>query len=553
MQSFKYFFLQKCKYYCKQMHKNIGMIVLFITAMFVIFLVYEAVYIKNNGRSLGLKETEMFVDNIPDLFTTLEKYNFSNIDSLKSFVIGPYNEPHQKIDFNNTLALYYSSFSASSIEDLSKQVWKNMSEFLVGNKMVKDASNASCSVNEMDQTFIEFSSKPPFDRMNGIILNDNIATGPPSYQLGITGAANFTLFFTFKFMSVPTSISKPIQLFNMYANTQSNNGLSITIKNIAPIPEFPTRFRASINVVYSGISIADNQVDTDKAIFDVNTPVLLMLTRKDSTIIVSLKTFNGVETMPRIVPLKDNELVIPPEELGLLFSNKRMEINKSGSAGISIYNFGIYSTNLLEDQKIGLYDYISYEIMRLYEMEYLRSFLGAVHIAEEASACPYGEDVCSSCPDVTTWTSPVDIVTASDDCRKAIDAFCSQNPHIVQCECWDPKYSTDTKCQKYINVIRSSASNVLDMGSCVNPTNIDPDTLSMIKNKYNLMDKPIPVDNSCPLTGNNNVQTTNTPIVSSPSNMDPQLERRRGLFIDPDVYRINNEDVTIYNNYVIVK
>jgi hypothetical protein len=427
----------------------------------------------------------------------LRETGFTDIIALRNFLNGIYDENLQQITYDNALTLYYSVFSTSSLPMTQTRTWRNISPFFKS-----ESSAQSCKIT-FPQTHLDFGEIPYSNRYVGLELVSNSISGPESHQLGIQGNGTFSMFTLLKFNSFSPNNNKPYELFKLYGNTVSNNAVSLTI-NPQPIAlTQPSTLLPTTQEESSGtdkttsITLATNTVPVVSNVYNVqmdlsfgshtttasmsgstNIPIVLgtkymfVVTKTNTRLVLNMYDMSTMSAP--LINLVNTELAEPT----VLLSNKRFSINTEKNLNANVYAFGVYNINLLDE--LFLQQYLFKELYKMTDefMSMLRAISSFQQSIDDIKACPYTEAVCSKC-EINDWTDFQQIIASSPECRDAIDAHCSKNLTDPRCSCWDPN-TTSAECKSYVNIFRSKA--------CLNVENLDIESLSQVKKKYNLCD-----------------------------------------------------------------
>lgn len=484
-----------------------------------------------------------------NVLNTLNNYRFANFSELQTFINGFYIEPIHYLNVNS-LPMYFSAMSQDSTINFNNQIWTNISPFYSNsNNSSSSSSPDTCNITDIKTTFMRFSSVPIYTRAEGLVLDNMIIKGPPSYQMSFTGSSNFTMFFTMIFNTIPIIVAgATYELVQLYANTVSNNGLSIAFMDIEAIPLNTTSFKANVQISYGTQTISTSPTHI---VIPLNAAFELLLAKNNNSLYLKVSTpFIGPtsHTSPPTIPTLTTLLTlnIPIDDSNLLYSNKQMVMNQYQNMTVSLYNFGVYNLNLSDDQITNLLVYIYYELAKIRDFAVLQSFLNVGAIVNQITACPYSESVCATCSNIKDWTDQTAVLLASPDCHNALDTFCSSNQSSPQCNCWSAANANNPACQQYVNAFRSA--------SCLNPTNIDPDTLNLIKAKYNLVQGQGQGQvqgqvQSCSISQNQSENILANVPTAITLTSDQLLKMKKAGYIDPNNYTINNSYIDAYNTF----
>lgn len=534
------------------MKQNMKYIISGLVFILILCILYEWYKIGKGKESFAVNP-----DLTQNVLNSLNNYRFANFSELQTFIKGFYIEPIHFLTNVKSLTMYFSSMSQDSTISFNNQIWTNISPFysVAGAGLVgAGTSNIdTCNITDIKTTFMHFSNIPIFTQAEGLVLDNMIIHGPPSYQMSFTGSSNFTMFFTIVFNSIPSiNINTTGELIQLFANTVSNNGLSMAFTDVEAIPLNTTSFKANIQIAY-GTHIISTNVGPNKVIIPLNAAFEILLAKNNNVINLKLSSpFVGTTqtvtnpTLPTWTTLLT--LNIPIEDSNMLYSNKQMVMNQYQNMTASLYNFGIYNVNLSDEQITNLLLYVYYELAKIRDFNTLQSFLNVGAIVNQITACPYSDKVCAACSNVSDWTDPTALLLATEECHGKIDSYCTSNNSSQQCNCWSAANANNPACQQYVNAFRSTG--------CLNPTNIDPETLNLIKAKYNLIVGPVTQsNNSCSVIqsqsqSQNQAENVLTNIPTSMTiTSDQLLNMKKAGYIDPNNYTINNSYIDTYNTF----
>lgn len=446
----------------------------------VIFLIILIYFFYRNYNEKKEEKTENFSEEIADMsFKSLtnsvsdfiRENGFDSIKALISFVQGHYNEDIDDILEQKTLTLYYSAFSNNSLPQLQNRVWRNISPFF------KDLTyDTSCKLLSYDNTHLEFSEIPYANKHIGVEMLSNRAYGPPSHLMGIQGNGTFTIFTVIKFNGFSQS-NKIQNVFKIYGNTSGNNAITLNIEGILESKD--AKMIHIIPRIYYGDNaeiLINNNNGNDYFSLNMEKKYLLILSKKHRNISLH---FNDLSK--ESFSNSNNKIIedVEVSEVNVLFSNKQMTLNENGNLNANIYAFGIYNMYLMDETV--LHKYMYHELYKSTEnfMREARQILQFQNELEMLRSCPYDETVCKECK-IDDWTDMDKIMYSSEECKKKIDDYCTNNPNNPKCKCWRNEYKNSPQCISYVNIFKNE--------KWVHPDHIENEMIENIKNKYGLCD-----------------------------------------------------------------
>lgn len=449
--------------------------VIFISILFIIFYQYQS---KQNNKSIKNKKKESFSNQVGQTYQSLSnsvndfirQNGFDSIQTLTDFVKGHYNEDFQNIMEQNTLTLYFSTFSSDSIPQLQNKLWKNISPYF------KDVINSNCKLLSYDQSHFDFDEIPYANTHVGIEMLSNKAYGPPSHLMGIQGNGTFSIFTVIKFNGF-SNLNKVQNIFKIYGNTMGNNAITLSIEGLIETKE--SKIIRVIPKLYYGdnpeILINNNNGESSFSL-DMDKKYLIILTKKHRNISLSINDLS-TETIQNSNHKIINEVEV--NESNVLFSNKEMTLNENENLNANMYAFGIYNMHLLDET--ALHKYMYNELYKSTEnfMREAKHILQFQNELNSLRSCPYDEKVCQECQ-INDWTDMDKILHSSESCKKEIDKFCTHNPTHAKCKCWRPEYKDTSQCRSYVNIFKNE--------KWANVDHMDKSMIQAIQEKYKLCD-----------------------------------------------------------------
>lgn len=445
-------------------------LILFIIASIV--LINYTYYEKNNNTFEQFEDrTNQDTDYKLSFNDFLTKYNIKGKDELKNILSGNYNEDLNYI-YNNNLTLYYSIFSKDSL-NLTTYLWKNISPYFTKN-VLKECKTR----NHMEYTDFVLEKKGDIiaDKIDGLVIKETFLQGPLTHQLGIN-SINFTYVLLFK-IGILEKHDDNLSFFKSYANTISNNALSIEIIGNSIRFDYKDTYTVKFRIDYAGISEPFISPDIE---LNRNNVLLLNCVKDKYSIDVSIF---DMSTMIKIPIVTINE--IKEIDSNIILSNKEISINQNSNLNIHIYAIALFNQSITDNMYI-----INYFNNELYKISAEFKTLSSVYLSVEdhdqnkSSSCIYDKIVCDTCDDIIDWNNITSLTNASKECKTAINDFCKLNTTAKGCECWQ---SNSLECQIIKSMFDGTSNLTLCTQSNVN-SNIDNFDCSIYKDclkKFNV-------------------------------------------------------------------
>ncbi len=348
------------------------------------------------------------------------------------------------------MTMYTSCLSAQSYPDSGGKLWNNLvppderavqsvqqdEEGTDGTEGTTCSAKSAASIIRSRR--FHFTRTPTFSRRDGFVLGPNTLVGPYSFKLGIRGDMAFTIFVVCQFTG--DIDGSPATLFKLFANTRGNNGISMVIEEGSS--------RGDKRAMRMSVAIGDGtkvpckpKGQKDAVLVDANKKYMFVVVKNYNRVRVDM--YNVHESEDARVPLAEANLGANEP---LLFSNKDMVINEGANWNANIQAFGVYDRALTPRDASLLHDHF-YEMYKELDTTYLQLAEQIEKLAKRR-ACPFGEATCGVCKGVDDWTEIENVYAASDECKKAIAAFCSDHPTHERCKCWNVNHPAyDKQCK----------------------------------------------------------------------------------------------------------
>lgn len=456
------------------LNKSLLLIIIIVTfIVLVAAYIYKLISRKNEKVEKYTPVPEnMTLDKInPVVNEFIRENGFDDVDSLRKFVHGDYDENLEDIMENNALTLYYSIFSKSSLSEIEdNELWKNISPHF------KNNANINYKTLNYDNSHIQFSETPSINSSYGIGINSNKATGPPSHILGMKGNSNFSLFTVIKFDKLPDPSTNFHNLIKLYGNTLNNNGLDLSLQSL------PHKSDAKVVDVKFSLKFGDEDAmliknDVSETFpLDLDKKYMIVITKRQQELIMNIHDMNVDFTHETVIPLIHGEI----KDTNMLFSNRRFQINEASTLHGTIYAFGIYKKSIQDESHLHRYIYkqlIKKQDRFIKESEIIIKFQEEIDLMR---SCKYDKQVCKECIEIDDWTNINQIINASPKCKSSIDTYCQNNLNDPKCACWRDEKINDIECRSYVNIFKREPLH--------NVETLNGDILEDVKKKYNLVD-----------------------------------------------------------------
>lgn len=418
----------------------------------------------------------------------LKDNGYTDLEDLKKFVQGQYNESLDDIYEDHTLTLYYSAFSKGSYtSDEDSKQWMNISPYL---KKEKETNPNNSQILPYDKSHISASDESPYvQRRDGVSLRDQMLIGPPSHLLGIKGNASFTIFMVCRFnrFNKPDKPDKPDkpgehhELLKLYGNTDQNNGLLLTLEpqaheKDAQIISVKWALQFGADPPLESAGSARNAKEGDKMLrLNITKPYMFVVKKELKEISLTVHDMSTDASSDAI------QVAIPATDVqdnNVLLSNKELRINQNKMIDGVLFAFGVYNEALTDVS--NLHHHLFKELDKRTDdfMDKARLMVAFQQELEQMRACPFDVNICRECADVDDWTNINEIVLSSDKCKKAIDEYCTANPNDSKCICWSEDKLKEPNCRAFVNIFRRDKHSMIE--------NLTDEQIEVIKEKYKL-------------------------------------------------------------------
>lgn len=395
------------------------------------FLLLVLVYVALNYKQILPLDTALIAVALMVLLYTYMKHK-THLETFVDMPTDKLNIEEDIADLNPTSTFYTTSFNTGSYDpSKSGKTWTSL-------------------IQPTTPKALEFSLNPIFSAQDGFYLGNSEITGPLCNELGIDFSQTYTIMLVCKHGSLVTDSvqDNPVNLVNVYANANTNNGISLSIKkntlmnnNNVQVGQLELQFGDQApwpcSVVDGEFMNFDKDVLTFYFIIKDTDHVRVNMMSENSSTIASLHQENV-----------NNDATIT-------FANRELSINSGGRWNGYIYNFGVFNSALSDDEVTKTYNHIMGEYLKRKNSNYINvvsQYNDTIDMVKTITSCPFtSQSVCNSCQSVNKWYDTNQVIGSSDTCKRSINDFCKSNPRNQWCKCWDTQstsYNTSS-CQMY--------------------------------------------------------------------------------------------------------
>lgn len=424
---------------------------------------------------------------------------------------------------SNSLTTYVSSFSSLSYKTSGdSRIWVNIAPST-------NTSTSTCANDAMAKNFMFDTAPQTTTPDKGFFLKQHRILGPKSYLLGINGDTSYTMFFVMKFESFNSN--ENYELFKLFANVESTNGLSMFISkgSVLKMDREPY-YQVTLYVKHG------NQqpyvCNGGSVTIDTRATYLFTIVKNFNKLSVRLFLLrtNPANEAP-VNLLDETDVGSDVNSQSIMFSNKEMVVNAYQNLNGNIYAMGFYNKALNDTAELpALRDHFNkqfekYSTVELQRQEQVQKYADTI---TEMKSCPYDDATCLKCGNVIDWSTTNHLLDADSACLATIDDYCTTHPTSERCSCWNPNGVN------YNSAVCVNMRNMYKQTSCVNLDNLTDDQVNAVKAKYNLcrcdnaVINPIPMPNlsdylipinasgSCPKDGASSAPTPAPPQIVDP-------------------------------------
>jgi hypothetical protein len=395
------------------------------------FLLLVLVYIALNYKKILPMDTALIAVALMVLLYTYMK-NKSRIETFVDIPADKLNIEEDITSINPTCTFYTTSFNKESYDPSKNDpTWYSV-------------------IQPSPTKFLKFSIPPIFSSQEGFYLGNSDVVGPFCNELGIDFSQTYTIMLVCKHGSlvIDRVQDKPVNLFTLYANCQTNNGISLSIKQ--------NTLANNNNVQVGQLELKFG--DQEPWPCSVVSGELMNFDRDVLTFYFIMKDTDHV----RVHMMSENSGTISPlyqenvnNDASITFANRELTINSEKNWNGYIYNFGIFNSALSDEEVTKIYNHIKDEYMKRKNSNYIsvvNQYNDTIDMVKTISSCPFtSQSVCNSCQSVNKWYDTNQVIGASDTCKRSINDFCKSNPRNQWCKCWDSQNTSYTtpSCQMY--------------------------------------------------------------------------------------------------------
>jgi hypothetical protein len=391
-------------------------------------------------------------------------------------------------DINNKIPLpcemYFTTFDKNSYSTQMEKEWKSLTNY------------RNTASNPIVTPILKFTTTPSNFARNGINISSlGPINGPLCNNLGISFNGTYTIMIVCKHGTFPTELTNDISILQLFISSQTmtpstNNGFHLFIKkngitnnNNVQLGKLKFQYVNEATERVCSTNINDETIN-----IQVNILTFYFINVNSGTI--TIQTMSEINSTPKELLSIISTQGSPPSDT--TFTNTALSINKHGNWNGTLYNFAIFSGNLTAATENGtgngiikIYNHVMNEYKKRNDSSYLtlaENYNNEITKSVEMKSCPFSFGTCQSCLSVDKWYDANSIVKSSSECKSAINTYCSANPTIPWCKCWDNTKATyDTEsCQSFRSLFAGKSA-IIDK--------LTQSDLVTIKNQYNLLTK----------------------------------------------------------------
>ena len=423
--------------------------------------------------------------------------------------------------FSTGLTVYYSAFSASSYSGSGK-TWYNISPFFS-----KGIGAGACPDVPVTKTHAAFYEVPSFSTATGFALGRNFLVGPQSYQMGMAFNGSFTIALAIQFDAF--SVAPPaanLEFLKLYANTVGNNGLNLYMK-----PNYQQNGASGVYAVEVYAGFGDDAPVRIAGLTTINTAYVYLFVVSKSGLNLSLTIFSDVANLSSTASTNFVTKLPIVAATDVSLSNKEMVINTNANLQAHVFSLAVWNMALGVAGMASVFANLQVQLQKQNPtvLSYANTIAYWQNQAAAANKCPYDDATCKACSGVTQWNNVSDLIlNGGSKCLSLIDQYCTNNPTMNMCACWNTSsaLSGTDQCKQYKAIYRGADKNNVDINA------IDADSLRQIREKYNLC--------SCTGAGTPTAPSGPPPLTPLPQPPVPRLIN--------SIYTINQSDIDLYNS-----
>lgn len=400
----------------------------------------------------------------------VEEHFTTEIDNLQ-----PINLEEDITPISSQLVVYNTAFNAKSFDEKGN-VWLNIAA---------KKSDGTCDTTASNAMF-NFELQPIYSRRTGFYFGNNRLIGPYSNALNIQFHNTFTVVVACKHGNLLVDdTNKEIELFKFYANSPNNNGLSMyiqkdSLKNINNIQMGKLMFQ------YSNRDALQCKLRPDYELISFEKDILTFYFIIKETDHIRICVMNEKNTNIEEI------LRLNVENADVTFSNKEVVLNRLKNWNGNVYTLAMYNVALSDDDITGVYSHIVGEYMKYVNPNFIsmiKQYNDTLAMLQKFLTCPYDKKTCDSCSTIDKWNDVSQLLSASSQCRNAINDFCMGNTTHPLCKCWNTEnaaYKSDS-CRMFRGIFTNKNA-FLD--------GLSQSDIDYIMNKYGLIhpeDCPKPI------------------------------------------------------------
>jgi hypothetical protein len=326
----------------------------------------------------------------------------------------------------NGLTAYLTCLDPQSYTAVLGKTWRNVAP--------KQTQQTPCASGMRD---FAFKTTPAFSPKDGFVLGTNTLTGPYSHQLGLNCDQAMSVVILGR---ITGDVSSPVSMFQLYANTPNNNGLSLTLSDGT---RDGTLIKAKAKLRLGNIVSIPCTTAGETITYDPRHKYMWVVAKDYGRLRVLLvdadaDVFQQTVILDTTVGAHDS----------IRLSNVDMTVNEAGTWNGNVFALGLYS-RALQDRDLSMLFELYKVAFKAFDPDYVAL---QAQLAEAAllKQCPYDPTTCAACGGVSDWTNPAEVMAGGESCLRQIDRYCTANPQHARCSCWsanNPEY--DKSCQAY--------------------------------------------------------------------------------------------------------
>jgi hypothetical protein len=278
--------------------------------------------------------------------------------------------------------------------------------------------------------------------LQGLPLNLNSITGPPSSDVGFSAKGQYTIFMQMKFAK-PLATSFPADVLSLFSASTSSMSTAGLIFRLTEGSAGGAVSTAKMSVIVSNNTTLQCSANgTEHIALDDHLSYCFVIVKYPT----QLKMFMCSSIKKEPMSIIDAEDLKMPDD----FINLPMTINSTKNIEAKLMAFGGYNTVLEQADVRTVCDYLFDREREAFDPDYVAA-LKKIKSIEEAyqkmTKCPFTpgapDGVCKTCVGIKNWGSFDESTSANMECMKSIADHCSKGDAEARksgiCACWDDK------------------------------------------------------------------------------------------------------------------